>query len=254
MTPDQLSQALLHCVRRAAGSGRLPGTAVPGRVVLRRAPHGAPGWSTAVAHQLAGPAGRTPDEVAHLLRDTLREETGITDTEVRDGFLTVRLDGDADTALLAELLARPAAPPLPADTRRDIARWSEATGGDPARLLPQRTGNPLFRVRYAHARCRHALRWAGHFGLTPRPAPAAHPAERALLGALGQWSVAGNSPQRLVEVAGAWLTAEAARSTLPVGDEKPGTAHRARLALAQATATVLAGGLTRLGVSAPQHL
>jgi arginyl-tRNA synthetase len=41
---------------------------------------------------------------------------------------------------------------------------------------------------------------------------------------------------------------------LPSGDEKPGAAHRARLALVEATGTVLAGGLNQLGVSAPAHL
>ncbi|MFD6548775.1 ArgS-related anticodon-binding protein NrtL [Streptomyces sp. NPDC058398] len=41
---------------------------------------------------------------------------------------------------------------------------------------------------------------------------------------------------------------------LPLGDEKPSAAHRARLALAEAAGTVLAGGLSLLGISAPEHL
>lgn len=41
---------------------------------------------------------------------------------------------------------------------------------------------------------------------------------------------------------------------LPMGDEKPSAAHRARLALAEAAGTVLAGGLSLLGISAPDHL
>ncbi|MFF7447166.1 MULTISPECIES: ArgS-related anticodon-binding protein NrtL [unclassified Streptomyces] len=41
---------------------------------------------------------------------------------------------------------------------------------------------------------------------------------------------------------------------LPRGDEKPSAAHRARLALAEAAGTVLAGGLTLLGIDAPEHL
>lgn len=40
----------------------------------------------------------------------------------------------------------------------------------------------------------------------------------------------------------------------PLGDEKPSAAHRARLALAEAAGTVLAGGLTLLGIDAPEHL
>ncbi|MFH9088109.1 ArgS-related anticodon-binding protein NrtL [Streptomyces sp. NPDC017673] len=41
---------------------------------------------------------------------------------------------------------------------------------------------------------------------------------------------------------------------LPVGEEKPSAAHRARLALAEAAGTVLAGGLALLGIDAPEHL
>ncbi|KOG60627.1 hypothetical protein ADK77_35460 [Streptomyces antibioticus] len=43
-------------------------------------------------------------------------------------------------------------------------------------------------------------------------------------------------------------------SVLPVGEEKPSAAHRARLALAEAAGTVLAGGLSLLGIDAPEHL
>ncbi|MGW7610329.1 ArgS-related anticodon-binding protein NrtL [Streptomyces sp. NPDC054766] len=41
---------------------------------------------------------------------------------------------------------------------------------------------------------------------------------------------------------------------LPLGDEKPSAAHRTRLALAEAAGTVLAGGLSLLGISAPEYL
>ncbi|MBZ3915047.1 ArgS-related anticodon-binding protein NrtL [Streptomyces acidiscabies] len=41
---------------------------------------------------------------------------------------------------------------------------------------------------------------------------------------------------------------------LPQGDEKPEAAHRTRLALAEAAGTVLAGGLSLLGIEAPEHL
>ncbi|MEU6776653.1 ArgS-related anticodon-binding protein NrtL [Streptomyces sp. NPDC046759] len=43
-------------------------------------------------------------------------------------------------------------------------------------------------------------------------------------------------------------------SVLPRGEEKPSAAHRARLALAEAAGTVLAGGLYLLGIDAPEHL
>ncbi|MEU3314802.1 ArgS-related anticodon-binding protein NrtL [Streptomyces sp. NPDC006662] len=41
---------------------------------------------------------------------------------------------------------------------------------------------------------------------------------------------------------------------LPLGDEKPSAAHRARLALAEAAGAVLAGGLALLGIDAPDSL
>ncbi|MER6469359.1 ArgS-related anticodon-binding protein NrtL [Streptomyces collinus] len=43
-------------------------------------------------------------------------------------------------------------------------------------------------------------------------------------------------------------------TVLPCGEEKPSAAHRARLALAEAAGTVLAGGLSLLGIDAPEHL
>ncbi|MFJ3338881.1 ArgS-related anticodon-binding protein NrtL [Streptomyces sp. NPDC086766] len=41
---------------------------------------------------------------------------------------------------------------------------------------------------------------------------------------------------------------------LPLGEEKPSAAHRARLALAEAAGAVLAGGLSLFGIDAPEHL
>ncbi len=58
----------------------------------------------------------------------------------------------------------------------------------------------------------------------------------------------------LEDVADAYFDFQDTCAVLPAGDEKPGAAHRARLALADATGTVLAGGLTLLGISAPDHL
>ncbi|MEX3103114.1 ArgS-related anticodon-binding protein NrtL [Streptomyces sp. ST1020] len=43
-------------------------------------------------------------------------------------------------------------------------------------------------------------------------------------------------------------------AVLPTGEEKPEAAHRARLALAEAAGAVLAGGLSLLGIDAPEHL
>ncbi|MFD9032807.1 ArgS-related anticodon-binding protein NrtL [Streptomyces sp. NPDC059567] len=43
-------------------------------------------------------------------------------------------------------------------------------------------------------------------------------------------------------------------TVLPLGDEKPSAAHRSRLALAEAAGVVLAGGLSLLGISAPDQI
>ncbi|WP_345670868.1 DALR anticodon-binding domain-containing protein, partial [Streptomyces phyllanthi] len=58
--------------------------------------------------------------------------------------------------------------------------------------------------------------------------------------------------RQLVSVADALLLFQ--HTVLPRGDEKPSAAHRARLALAEAAGTVLVGGLSLLGIDAPEHL
>ncbi|WP_326693994.1 MULTISPECIES: ArgS-related anticodon-binding protein NrtL [unclassified Streptomyces] len=89
-------------------------------------------------------------------------------------------------------------------------------------------------------------------------ATAPPPGRSALLGALADYPavVEAGAPHRLarhlVTVADAFL--EFHISVLPVGDEKPSAAHRSRLALAEAAGTVLAGGLSLLGISAPEHI
>ncbi|WP_225834808.1 ArgS-related anticodon-binding protein NrtL [Streptomyces sp. NK08204] len=214
------------------------------------------------------------------------------------------------------------APEDPAPLGPDAARWAllHPAPHDRPRItadhLVQRESNPLFRVRYAHARIRSLSRNAARLGFTaapgdpalPEPAadsaapataeptagagapataeptagagapataeptagagargiadPAAAPGPRLLAAALAAHprvlSVAAvhRSPDRLarhlVVVADAVLPLLA--TLLPRGDEKPSAAHRARLALAEAAGTVLAGGLSLLGIDAPEHL
>ncbi|WP_121740337.1 DALR anticodon-binding domain-containing protein [Streptomyces sp. E1N211] len=69
-------------------------------------------------------------------------------------------------------------------------------------------------------------------------------------------TAAHRAPDRLARhlVAVADALAPLLPSVLPLGDEKPSAAHRARLALAEAAGTVLAGGLSLLGIDAPEHL
>ncbi|WP_327317867.1 ArgS-related anticodon-binding protein NrtL [Streptomyces sp. NBC_01235] len=168
----------------------------------------------------------------------------------------------------------------PAPLGPDAARWAllHPAPHDRPRItaehLVQREGNPLFRVRYAHARTRAVSRNAADLGFTGRPGPldagdlvallADHP--RVLATAVTLPSPQGTStgiptpdpsaPSRLTRhlLALADATLVLLPTVLPRGEEKPLAAHRARLALAEAAGMVLAGGLSLLGIDAPDHL
>ncbi|MBT2480865.1 ArgS-related anticodon-binding protein NrtL [Streptomyces sp. ISL-94] len=148
----------------------------------------------------------------------------------------------------------------------DAARWGMLAV--PARetpafcdvLLLQGEGSEFFRVRYAHARSRALLRNAGQLGFGPvvgdvDDAPellrvlAGHP---LVLEAAAHHRAPERLTRHLVELADALLDFQ--YRVLPKGDEKPSAAHRARLALAEAAGTVLAGGLALLGIDAPTRL
>ncbi|MFE2206293.1 ArgS-related anticodon-binding protein NrtL [Streptomyces rubiginosohelvolus] len=174
----------------------------------------------------------------------------------------------------------------------DAARWGllRAAGHDRAALGPellvQGEANPLFRVRYAHARARALTRGAAALGFTAEAAPygaspagpAAHGASPAANAAPAPYDRAARplldliadhpgvllagarhrAPDRVARqleaVAHAFFDFHDSCPPLPAGDEKPSAAHRARLAIAEAAGTVLAGGLSLLGIRAPEHL
>ncbi|MGA5019546.1 ArgS-related anticodon-binding protein NrtL [Streptomyces griseoincarnatus] len=189
--------------------------------------------------------------------------------------------------------------PAPADPTplgRDAARWALLLPAPHDRPhigdsrseqhLAQRETNPLFRVRYAHARTRALLRNAADLGFTPEPGPLTPEGDGPLTLEPGPLTSDGDGPvtvdgeaQGLIQlladhprvlaataahrapdrlarhlVAVADALAPLLPSVLPLGDEKPSAAHRARLALAEAAGTVLAGGLSLLGIDAPEHL
>ncbi|WP_405712512.1 DALR anticodon-binding domain-containing protein [Streptomyces xanthophaeus] len=150
----------------------------------------------------------------------------------------------------------------------DAVRWAALTVApqetpvfSPALLL-QGEAAEFFRVRYAHARSRALLRNAARLGFTPLPGPPQDSAAGPLLRALGEYPLVleaaahHRAPERLarhlVTLADALLDFQ--YCVLPHGDEKPSAAHRARLALAEAAGTVLAGGLALLGIDAPERL
>ncbi|MFD8175256.1 ArgS-related anticodon-binding protein NrtL [Streptomyces sp. NPDC059709] len=152
---------------------------------------------------------------------------------------------------------------------RDAGRWAllHPAAHDRPRTgdehLVQRESNPLFRVRYAHARARAARRNAADLGFTAQSSPVDETGtEQALLAALADHprvlaaAAEHRAPDRLARhlVAVADAALPFLVTVLPRGGEKPSAAHRARLALAEAVGAVLAGGLVLLGIDAPDHL
>ncbi|WP_424211780.1 DALR anticodon-binding domain-containing protein [Streptomyces sp. BI20] len=133
-------------------------------------------------------------------------------------------------------------------------------------LIRQDESSELFTVRHAHHRARALLRAAARLDITPEYGGAlgGHPADpaRPLLAALADDGLAREAaahhraPDRLLRQLGRLADAliDLSYRALPLGDEKPSAAHRSRLALAEAAGTVLAGGLTRIGVDAPDFL
>ncbi|MBG0852498.1 hypothetical protein I2W78_11780 [Streptomyces spinoverrucosus] len=194
-------------------------------------------------------------------------------------------DSSADNANshagnLVTVTLRPTPPPTtptPLPLSRDAARWAllHPAPHDRPRITPdhlvQRESNPLFRVRYAHARTRALTRNAADLGFTSNPGSidvtpnvgvTPNSEAHALLAPLADHprilatAATHHAPDRLarhlVSVADAVLAL--LPTVLPRGAEKPSAAHRARLALAEAAGTVLAGGLSLLGIDAPDHL
>ncbi|MGA5217033.1 ArgS-related anticodon-binding protein NrtL [Streptomyces cinereoruber] len=169
----------------------------------------------------------------------------------------------------------------------DAVRWAFLRAAphdrplDPGPLLVPHERNPLFRVQYAYSRTRRLLVNARQLGFTPepgrlgepgqpgqcvepgRPGPPEHPDHASpLLRLLREHPLAllsaarHRAPDRVARqleaVADALLAFQ--HTVLPLGDEKPSAAHRSRLALAEAAGTVLAGGLSVLGISAPDRI
>ncbi|MFG2541626.1 ArgS-related anticodon-binding protein NrtL [Streptomyces sp. NPDC048594] len=181
--------------------------------------------------------------------------------------LGVRVDSEGPAADEPAVQVRPVpAPGDPLPLGRDAGRWAllHPAAHDRPRIgdehLVQRESTPLFRVRYAHARTRALARNAADLGFAAEPGPAEdangiyplladHP---RVLAAAAAHHAPDRLARHLVTVADAVLPF--LPTVLPRGGEKPSAAHRARLALAEAAGTVLAGGLALLGIDAPDHL
>ncbi|MFE9041647.1 ArgS-related anticodon-binding protein NrtL [Streptomyces sp. NPDC007818] len=147
----------------------------------------------------------------------------------------------------------------------DAARWrllraaphDRPLDGPP--LLVRHERNALFRVQYAHSRARRLLANGAQLGVHPADdTDAADPLAALLrdhpdvLLAAARHRAPDRVARHLEAVADALLGFQ--HTVLPLGDEKPSVAHRSRLALAEAAGTVLAGGLSVLGISAPDRI
>ncbi|MEV6384773.1 ArgS-related anticodon-binding protein NrtL [Streptomyces sp. NPDC051773] len=306
--------------------------ALAGHVVRLRIPYDirAEVVADALVRIVGSQGGRV--EVHHVRPHATPEADQDEDTRARAG-VRARAGAGAGTGAESEevyehaSLDEPAASPIdlrpvpapedPTSLGPDALRWAllhPAAHDRPritADLLVQRAANPLFRVRYAHARARALTRNAAALGFTgapgdlntpdvphatphtptPRtptpppsrptaavttpdaaitpPAPSATPTAvttpdvtTPLVSALTEYpstlarAATHRAPDRLarhlVVLADALLAFQ--HTVLPRGDEKPSAAHRARLALAEAAGTVLAGGLSLLGIDAPEYL
>ncbi|MFF2807588.1 ArgS-related anticodon-binding protein NrtL [Streptomyces sp. NPDC058000] len=158
----------------------------------------------------------------------------------------------------------------------DEARWAllKPAAHDPVRAPErpvQHEDNPRFRVQYAHARTRAMARNAGELGFAGEPGDVTADAAggdvrvlQTLESALATYPTVTATaarrcaPDRVVRhletTADAYLRWQEEFWPLPVGEQKPLAVHRARVALAEATGTVLGNGLRLLGISAPEHV
>ncbi|MGW4196636.1 ArgS-related anticodon-binding protein NrtL [Streptomyces sp. NPDC005004] len=217
------------------------GRALDGRVVVLRVPYEvrAEVVADAVARVVATQGGRA--EIEHL-----------------------KPYDDRSTGVLRPVPA----PEDPAPLGPDAAQWAllYPAAHDRPRIsadhLVQRESNPLFRVRYAHARVRSLSRAARLLGFAAEAGDTGATGQDTLLTALAAHprvltaAATHHAPDRLARhlVAVADALFPLLPAVLPLGEEKPEAAHRARLALAEAAGTVLAGGLSLLGIDAPEHL
>ncbi|TWF97912.1 arginyl-tRNA synthetase [Kitasatospora viridis] len=135
-------------------------------------------------------------------------------------------------------------------------------------LTSQTNENPVYYVQYAHARMCSVARKAAGLGIDKgadfEPGLLATEWESALLGQLaafpGEVAKAGrfrephHVARYLEKLAGEYHRFWENCQILPKAGEELTDTHRARLWLVEATRTVLANGLTLLGVSAPERM
>ncbi len=249
MTPAQLSARVARAVATLQGAGALPaGPVPPGATdVALPGPRSAGDRVCAVALRLGLP-GVTPATVAGLLAGELRGDPALASVAVEGGFLTLELTPAVRGEVVPRLVGP--GPDAPAGS------WSGHAG-------------ELTDVRYAHATACRVARNAADLGVATdlggfEPGLLAADAEVGLLrllatyeetvGAAVRWAEPARLGRHLRETSGALHTLLERTRVLPQGDEPSGAAHQARVLLVAATRVVLADGLARLGVDAPERM
>ncbi|MFI0351339.1 DALR anticodon-binding domain-containing protein [Actinomadura sp. 9N407] len=219
MTPAEVSAALMGAVRDA-------GKSVPD-VALRCLGPGVYGSPVALRAGVdAGVLGRGLEGVA-----------GIGQVEVRGGFLRISVAEPAELA--SDIVAL--------GERYGVHEVTEFSWPD----RPRTFGNPGFRVRYAYARAAAVPRRARDLGVRGGPPVGLERREElALLGLLGElpgWARRGLLAGYLVRLADGVHDFYERCPALPVGGEKPGAVHAARVTLTEAARIALSNGLKMIG-------
>lgn len=160
------------------------------------------------------------------------------------------------------------------DTARFVlfrARPDSTPVVDPAVLSASTDANPAFRVRHTHARMCAVARHADALDVRPGPVPTSDPTTDRAAGSvavrelelgnlLSDYPRVGGRNEHyrvaryLEALAEACARFEASCPVLPLGDEPVTELHRARVAVCAHTRRVLADGLRRLDVSAPEQM
>lgn len=220
-------------------------------------------YATAVAFRAADGLGVGPRELAGWLADRLAERPEVAAARVAGpGFLNLWMTPAGRAAVVAEVLADDRygnRDDVSRETSDAVARYARLRGVDAALLARRVPENPLFRLQYAHARTVAFARNAADLGVVARPGPLDAPAEIAVVRGLAEFATAVRAggqrlARRLETLADAVVALPATCPVLPRGDEPATDRHRARLAAVAAARRVLATGLDRLGLSAPDRI
>ncbi|MCE7008089.1 hypothetical protein LWC34_35490 [Kibdelosporangium philippinense] len=257
MNPAALAEKIRAAAVEVLADRGLDSTVLPESVDLRRPQDPAHGdFATTLPLRLGSRIGVPAHDLARWLADALAEGDEIDSAEAAGpGFVNLHLTKETLTGVVADIEAAGgsygARPHVP-------GAWQEVD----ADLRKRRIwDNPVFVVRYAHARICRVVDNSVKFGMDPAGADLGlltHAREGTVIRVLGEFEeVAADRVarylERLADALHGWYDSPECR-ILPKGDEEVAAEHLARLRLSGAVRQVLANGLETLGVSAPERM